>query len=128
QPLGDSRDQSVHLTALEVRKQALGGDEDRVRRIQPVQPSQLECRSAVAQLSPAVPQYSMAKLHRLGQVPPQPPHLTVIHPPELRLQSLAQCNHGSTWMQAQEMADRVIECGDPDRVQARPPGEAPAGG
>lgn len=116
QPRGDSRDQPVHLLALEVRKQALGGDEDRVRRIQPVQPFQLECRSAVTRLSRAVPQYSMAKLHGLGQVHTHPPHLTVIHPPELRLQSLAQRNHGSGGMQAKEMADRMIECGDPDRM------------
>lgn len=51
QPFSDSRDQPVDLIALEVREQTLRRDEDRVRRIQLLNPTQIECRPAMTRLS-----------------------------------------------------------------------------
>ncbi len=120
QTFGDSRDQHVDLIALEVGKEALRGDQDRVRRIQLVKPLQIECRSGMARMSRAIAQEPVTKLHGLGQVHGQPPHLTVVQPPELGLQPLAEGNHRAARIGAQETANRLIEGGHPNRMQPRP--------
>src|ERR1700752_5061263 len=95
----------MDLIAPKVREQSLRGDQDRLSQVQPVDPTQIKCRSGMARLSGAVWQQSGAELHRFGHVDRQPPHLTVVDPPELGLQPLAEGRYGRGRVRLQEAAE-----------------------
>jgi hypothetical protein len=118
-PLADCRDQLMDLVPLEVREQALSGNQHWLRRIQLVEPAQVECRPGMAALSRTLRQHPAAKIQGRREVDTQPAHTAVVQPPELGLKAFAERNHHAGRMRAQEATHRDIERSYPDRM---PPG------
>src|SRR5215472_3584890 len=113
----------MNLVPLEVRKQTLGGDQHCRRRIQLVEPAQLECRPVIAALPRTLRQNRAAKIQGGSEVDGEPVDAAVVHPPELGLKALTESNNRAGRMLFQEPAHGVVKRSYPHRV---PPG--PLGG
>jgi hypothetical protein len=96
--------------------QALRGNQHSAGSVDLVHPARVESGSSDDAEAVRARQQRSARGCPLVEVDRDPPHAAVVHAPELRLQTFAECHHGAVRVGGQELLYLLVKAPGPQRL------------